>query len=177
MLQTRAIAPVRSENFCTRVNQSLNPSTTTSFRVTSYPRRYLAIKLPPGNPAYKSGSEFPLFSQRVLVALDTGRGVTYAPASGWDRVYLHWIFRNFHSLPQTVLNPRQQQLIGSLYRAAANHPAPELYEAPVVGTVEGFNPSSLSALPSSPKARVGFQRIRSGSRPRPKATIPRTIRA
>ncbi len=94
-----------------------------------------------------------MFSQRVLVALDTGRGVIYAPASGWDRVYLHWIFRNFHSLPQTVLNPRQQQLIGSLYRAAANHPALELYEAPVVGTVEGFNPSPLAALPSSSKAR------------------------
>ncbi len=153
MLQTRAIVPVWSENFCTCLGLALTPSAATSFRVTSYPRRYLAIKLPPGKPAYKSGSEFPLFSQRVLVALDTGRGVIYAPASGWDRVYLHWIFRNFHSLPQTVLNPRQQQLIGSLYRAAANHPALELYEAPVVGTVEGFNPSPLAALPSSSKAR------------------------
>ena len=95
-----------------------------------------------------------MFSQRVLVALDTGRGVVYAPASGRDRVYLMWTFRNFHRLPQTVLNPRQQQLIGSLYREAANHPAPELYEAPVVGTVEGFNPSSLLALPSSSKART-----------------------
>jgi TonB family protein len=94
-----------------------------------------------------------LFSQRVLVALDTGRGVIYVPASGWDRVYLMWIFRNFHSLPQTVLNPRQQQLIGSLYREAAKHPAHELYDAAVVGTVEDFNPSSLSALPSSSKAR------------------------
>ena len=121
--------------------------------VTSYPRRHLAIKLPPGKTAYKSGPEFPLFSQHVLVALDTGHGVIYAPASGWNRVYLMWTFRNFHSLPQTVLNPRQQQLIGSLYREAANYSAPELYEAPVVGTVEGFNPSSLSALPSSSKAR------------------------
>jgi TonB family protein len=94
-----------------------------------------------------------LFSQLVLVALDTGRGVIYAPASGWDRVYLHWIFRNFHSLPQTVLNARQQQLMGSLYRAAANHPAHEIYEAAVVGTVEGFNPSAISALPSFPKKR------------------------
>jgi len=148
-----AMMAVRSENFCTHFNQWLNPSTTTSFMVTSYPRRYLAIKLRSGKPAYKSGLEFRLFSQLVLVALDTGRGVIYAPASGWDRVYLHWIFRNFHSLPQTVLNARQQQLMGSLYRAAANHPAPELYEAPVVGTVEGFNPSPLAALPSSSKAR------------------------
>ena len=148
-----AMMAVRSENFCTHFNQSLNPSTTTSFMVTSYPRRYLAIKLRSGKPAYKSGLEFRLFSQLVLVALDTGRGVIYAPASGWDRVYLHWIFRNFHSLPQTVLNARQQQLMGSLYRAAANHPAHEIYEAAVVGTVEGFNPSAISALPSFPKKR------------------------
>ena len=147
------MVPVRSENFCACVHRSLTPSTTTSFMVTSYPRRHLAIKLPPGTPEYKFGPEFLLFSQRVLVALDTGHGVIYAPASGWDRVYLMWTFRNFHSLPQAVLNPRQQQLIGSLYREAANHSAPELYEAPVVGTVEGFNPSSLSALPSSSKAR------------------------
>ena len=121
--------------------------------VTSYPRRHLAIKLPPGKAEYKSGPEFPLFSQHVLVALETGHGVIYAPASGWNRLYLMWTFRNFHSLPQTVLNPRQQQLIGSLYREAANYSAPELFEAPVVGTVEGFNPSSLSALPNSSKAR------------------------
>jgi protein TonB len=94
-----------------------------------------------------------LFSQRVLVALDTGHGVIYAPASGWDRVYLMWTFRNFHSLPQTVLNSRQRRLIGSLYREAANHSNRELYEAAVIGTVEDFNPSSLSALPTSTKAR------------------------
>ncbi|MGA9814255.1 MAG: TonB family protein [Terriglobales bacterium] len=95
-----------------------------------------------------------MFSQLVLVALDTGDGVVYAPASGWDRVYLMWIFRNFHSLPQTVLNPRQQQRIGSLYREAARHSAQELHDAPVVGTIEDFNPSSLSALPNSSKART-----------------------
>ena len=94
-----------------------------------------------------------MFSQLVLVALDTGGGVIYAPASGWDRVYLMWIFRNFHSLPQTVLNPRQQRLIGSLYRGAARHSAQELHDAAVVGTVEDFNSSSLSALPNSSKAR------------------------
>jgi len=125
--------------------------------VTSYPRRYLAIKLRSGKPAYKSGLEFRLFSQLVLVALDTGRGVIYAPASGWDRVYLHWIFRNFHSLPQTVLNARQQQLMGSLYRAAANHPADEIYEAAVVGTVEGFDPSAISAQVPAHDQRQPFR--------------------
>ena len=152
-----AMMAVRSENFCIHFNQWLNPSTTTSFMVTSYPRRYLAIKLRSGKPAYKSGLEFRLFSQLVLVALDTGRGVIYAPASGWDRVYLHWIFRNFHSLPQTVLNARQQQLMGSLYRAAANHPAHEIYEAAVVGTVEGFDPSAISAQVPARDQRQPFR--------------------
>jgi TonB family protein len=90
-----------------------------------------------------------LFSQRVLVALESGQGVIYAPASGWDRVYLLWTFRNFHSLPQTVLNPRQQQLIGSLYRGASQRPAPESDDAVVIGRIEDFNPSSLAARPAS----------------------------
>jgi len=85
-----------------------------------------------------------LFSQRVLVALDTDQGVVYACASGWDRVYLLWTFRNFRSLPQNVLSPRQQQLMGSLYRAAANGHPHELYDAVVVGTVEDFRPASFS---------------------------------
>ena len=92
-----------------------------------------------------------MFSQRVLVALDDGQSVVYAPASGWNRIYLLWTFRNFRSLPQNVLNPRQQQLIGSLYREAAHYPSHELPGAAVVGAVEDFRPSSLPA--PSVKAR------------------------
>lgn len=94
-----------------------------------------------------------MFSQRVLVALDTGQGVIYAQASGWDRVYLWWTFRNFHSLPQKVLNPRQQQLIGSLYRQASNPQGHQTDGVVVIGTVDDFDPSSLSIAPISVKAR------------------------
>jgi outer membrane biosynthesis protein TonB len=87
-----------------------------------------------------------LFSQRLLVALDTDQGVIYAPATGWDRVFLLWTFRNFRSLPQNVLSRRQQQFMGSLYRAASNYRSDELHDAVLVGTVEGF---TLSALPTS----------------------------
>jgi TonB family protein len=90
-----------------------------------------------------------LFSKRVLVALETDQGVVYAPASGWDRVFLLWTFRNFRSLPQNVLGPRQRRLIASLYRAASNYDSHELHDAFVVGTVESFKPSSLSRLSSS----------------------------
>ena len=79
-----------------------------------------------------------MFPQRVLVALDSGQGVVYAPASGWDRVYLLWTFRNFRSLPQNVLSPRQKKLIESLHREASNYGSHELHDAVVVGTVEGF---------------------------------------
>jgi hypothetical protein len=75
-----------------------------------------------------------LFPQRVLVALETDQRVEYITASGWDRVYLLWMFRNFRSLPQNVLSPRQKQLIGSLYREASNHRSDELHGAAVVGT-------------------------------------------
>lgn len=86
-----------------------------------------------------------MFSQPVLVALDSGHGVVYAPASGWHKICLLWTFRNFRSLPQNVLSPRQQQLIASLHRAATDYPANELHHAAIVGTVEGFKPSSLAA--------------------------------
>jgi periplasmic protein TonB len=94
-----------------------------------------------------------LFSQPVLVALDTDQGVIYAPASGWDKVCLLWTFRNFRSLPQNVLSPRQRQLIASLYREASDYPSNELHQAAIVGTVEGFRPSSLPTLAASAKAR------------------------
>ncbi len=82
-----------------------------------------------------------MFPQRILVALETDHGVKHVAASGWDRVFLLWMFRNFRSLPQNVLSARQKQLIGSLYREASNS-SDELHDAVVVGTVEDFRPSS-----------------------------------
>ena len=102
-----------------------------------------------------------LFSRRVLVAFDTGRGLVYTPASGWARVYLLWTFRNFRSLPQKVLNPRQQELITTLYRTATQK-APRLFEDTLIGTVEGFIPpvrvtatQLVPEIPSSNTAVVG----------------------
>jgi TonB family protein len=96
-----------------------------------------------------------LFSQPVLVALDNGQDVVYAAASGWDRVYLYWMFRNFRSLRQNVLSPRQRQFIGTLYGNGSTD-AQELHAAFVVGTVENFWPSSLVTTSSSVRARKSF---------------------
>jgi TonB family protein len=100
-----------------------------------------------------------LFAQRFVVVLDTGEGVVYAPAAGWDRVYLLWTFRNFRSLPQAVLSPRQQRFMEALYRDASSHPANQLYDAPAVGRIEDFDPSSISALPSPVKKQPFFARF------------------
>ena len=51
---------------------------------------------------------------RVLLAFDSGRGIIYARTSGWQRVYLLWIFRNFRRLPQKILTSRQQKLVATL---------------------------------------------------------------
>jgi TonB family protein len=80
-----------------------------------------------------------LFSRRVLVAFDTGRGVVHAQAFGWARIYLLWTFRNFHSLPYKVLNPRQQELITALYRTASQT-SPRQFDDALIGTVEEFLP-------------------------------------
>jgi TonB family protein len=93
--------------------------------------------------------ELPLLPQRLLVALETDQGVEYVAASGWDRVHLLWMFRNFQSLPQNVLSPRQKRLIGSLYRETSNYGLHELHDAVVTGKIEDFRPSSLAPLPSS----------------------------
>ena len=90
--------------------------------------------------------ESPLFAKRVLVAFDTGRGLVYAQASGWQRAYLLWTFRNFHSLPQKVLNPRQQELIATLYQTASFKSAHEL-DGAVIGTVEEICQPSRSQVP------------------------------
>lgn len=61
----------------------------------------------------------------------------HAQASGWARIYLLWTFRNFRSLPQKVLNPRQQELITALYRTASQT-SPRQFDDALIGTVEEF---------------------------------------
>jgi TonB family protein len=66
------------------------------------------------------------------------------------------MFRNFRSLPQNVLSPRQQQLIGTLYREISNHRQHEFDAATLVGRVERFKPPSLATLAPSVLDRKPF---------------------
>jgi len=72
---------------------------------------------------------------RVLTPL----GPRYVNPSFVQRLYLLWIFRNFHTLPVRVLSPRQQKRIDSM---CARHgfvslvELNELAEPAILGTLE-----------------------------------------
>ena len=95
-----------------------------------------------------------MFAQKFLVAFDNSQGIVYAPVSGWDQAYLLWTFRNFRSLPQNVLNPRQQQLMASLFRTASGQSLHGQSDAFVVGRVEDFDLAKVVAVPTSRKDRT-----------------------
>jgi TonB family protein len=95
-----------------------------------------------------------LFAQKFLVAFENSQGMVYAQVLGWDQAYLLWTFRNFRSLPQNVLNPRQQQMMASLYRNASEHSLRGLSDAFVVGRIEDFDPARPIAISTSRKDRT-----------------------
>lgn len=94
---------------------------------------------------------------QVLVGFETGKGLVYARVAGWNHIYLLWTFRNFSSLPQTILNQRQQKLIADLYRTASVMRQRELEAAAVIGTVEEFSlPSPVVAGVAAEPAGPGL---------------------
>ena len=84
--------------------------------------------------------ETSLIADRVLLAYETGQGRAYVQASGWQRTYLLWTFRNFRGVPHKILNARQRQMVQALYPAASINAGREVDEDTVIGTVEDFVP-------------------------------------
>ena len=83
----------------------------------------------------------PVLPQKLrsgLVELRTDRGLVYVDPSFWERLYLLWTFRNFHRLPQQVLNRRQQQLIEKLCRTAVVARKNPVTRAELIGAVENL---------------------------------------
>jgi len=69
----------------------------------------------------------------------TPMGPRYIKPELPQRLYLLWMFRHFHMLPQQVLSRRQQKLISSLCtrpRSAVSAYANGLEDMPVLGTVD-----------------------------------------
>ncbi|HLK32803.1 MAG TPA: TonB family protein [Terriglobales bacterium] len=80
-----------------------------------------------------------------VVELRTDVGRLYVSPSFWQGLYLRWTFRNFHNLPQQVLNHRQQRLIDNLWRnAIVTTTEPIGFEA-VIGVVENMRVLTLPA--------------------------------
>lgn len=81
-----------------------------------------------------------------VVELRTDVGRLYVCPSTWQRAYLRWTFRNFHTLPQQVLNRRQQRLIEALSRTAIVTGGESIPPGVIIGVVEGVR---VLALPSN----------------------------
>jgi TonB family protein len=81
-----------------------------------------------------------------VVELRTDVGRLYVRPTTLQRLYLQWTFRNFHTLPQAVLNSRQRRLIDKLWRAAIVTPSEAVPPEAIIGVVENMR---VLALPST----------------------------
>src|SRR5208337_6447 len=105
-----------------------------------------------------------------VVKLDTPIGSRYIQPSFAQRAFLMWTFRNFFSLPQQVLRPRELRLIDRLWSesrfvalSAAGAP-----DKPVIGRVERRAPARAEAVPirkpvSDAKSALAEQRREAAS--------------
>lgn len=98
----------------------------------------------------------PILLQKIrsgLVELRTNRGLVYASPAFWERIYLLWTFRNFHRLPQQVLNRRQRQLIEKLRQSAMIVLPGRIAQSSVIGAVENIEiaPEPKTAVASAAK--------------------------
>lgn len=73
-----------------------------------------------------------------VVELRTDVGSLYVCPTQWQRLYLRWTFRNFHSLPLQILNRRQKRLIESLSRSAIVTPTERVPVSAIIGIVENM---------------------------------------
>lgn len=92
-----------------------------------------------------------------VVELRTDVGRLYVRPTGWQSLYLRWTFRNFHSLPQQILNRRQKRLIERLSRSALLTPAEPVPNSAIIGIVENMRvfglPSIAEAMEPATKAK------------------------
>jgi hypothetical protein len=84
-----------------------------------------------------------------VVELDTPTGRRYIQPNLLQRALLIWTFRNFFSLPQQVLHPRERRLIDCLWTenrfvslSAAGAP-----DRPVIGRIERRAPAQPEVVP------------------------------
>jgi len=91
-------------------------------------------------------------TQGVLRVL-TPLGPRYVNPSFWQRVYLMWLFRNFHTLPVKVLSPWQQRRVESMC-VQHGFVAPDFDDLAILGTLEQRPPLELKTSPVRPNQSV-----------------------
>lgn len=91
-----------------------------------------------------------LDSRKSLVELYTSDGSFYVRPSGWARIYLLWTFRNFHRLPEKVLNRRQLRLIEGLCRTALVAADRTIPRSCILGVVENVRLKAVSRIAAMP---------------------------
>ena len=69
---------------------------------------------------------------RVLTPL----GPRFIQLTFWQRVYLLWVFRYFHTLPPKVLTGWQRRVIDQLFASEQFISVSRFDDAPVIGTLE-----------------------------------------
>jgi len=90
---------------------------------------------------------------RVLTPL----GPRYVNPSFVQRIYLLWIFRNFHTLPVRVLSPRQQRWFETICAEHGFVSLPDVHsfeQTPVLGTLEQRPIDVASVSPRRPSQSV-----------------------
>jgi len=84
-----------------------------------------------------------------IIQLDTAIGPRYVQPNLLQRAYLLWTFRNFFSLPQQVLRPRERRLIDRLWseNRFVSLSIAGASDRPVIGRVERRMPTPAEPLP------------------------------
>jgi len=85
-----------------------------------------------------------------VLELDTPIGPRYLLPSLVQRAFLLWTFRNFCSLPQSVLRPWERRLIDRLWtdNRFVSLSAPGAFDRPIIGKLERRPPQAqIEVLP------------------------------
>src|SRR5690348_1409112 len=109
--------------------------------------------------------ELPMWMEKLsagVLRVLTPIGPRYIRPSFLQRLYLVWIFRYFHTLPQQVLSSRQQRLIDRLCTSQefVSLLSNGFDEAPVLGTVERLQPVIVDDLATATYAVEVTERSR-----------------
>jgi len=101
-----------------------------------------------------------------VLQVETLIGSRYVQPKFSQRAYLMWIFRNFQSLPQQVLRPRQQRFIDRLCqeRGFVSVSALGAPDKPVIGRIEKRSLAQAEILPMRKPATSTSAAVREQSR-------------